>query len=427
MAEREFHYQAGFGNALATEALEGCLPARQNGPRNVAHGLIAEQLNGTGFTEVRAHNRRTWMYRLRPQIATRGYQPLSHPRFVGHFQQGRSSPEIMRFAALTLPETASDWLDGLWTFAGAGDPCARGGIALHIYRANADMERVFCNTDGDLLLCPELGRLRIQTELGWLQLGPGEIAILPRGIRFRVLLPDGHARGFVAELFDGHLRLPERGPVGANGLADERHFLAPVAAYEDRVEDTVMVVKQGGDLWHSVAAHSPFDVVAWHGSYAPFKYDLANFNAFGSVTFDHPDPSILTVLTCPGPAGNALDLVVFNERWDPTEHSFGPPFFHRNAAIEFNAVVTSPSTRGPWQAGAFSFTPYLQPHGVSGDDYRAAIAATDDRPTKVSRGSVWIQFESCYLLRVMPWAFDEPQRDADYLRSFTGYPAGRVP
>lgn len=429
MSNEELKYQAGFGSAMMTEALEGALPDVRHVPRKAPYGLYPEQINGTGFTVARAQNKRTWMYRLRPQILDRGFSRIEHPRLRGRFDDGVPSPQVMRYRAIALPEAPTDFLDGLTTFAGAGAPAIKRGVAMHLYAANQDMARVMANVDGDLLLAPEQGRLRIQTEMGWLEVRPTEIAVLPRGIRFRVLLPDGAARGFVAELYDGHFQLPERGPVGANGLADEQHFEAPVAWFEDRQEETPIVVKQGGQLFQIVSPFSPFDVVAWQGNYTPYKYDLSKFNALGSVTWDHPDPSILTVLTCPmdSHGRNAIDVAVFSRRWDVTEGTFRPPFLHRNSAIEFNAVVKSRAEAGPWTSGAFSYTPYLTPHGVSAGTVKRVLAMSDERadaPQLLSDEDVWVQFESTYLLNVMPWMFDHEARDAGYLASFSGYPAG---
>ncbi|MEZ4318726.1 MAG: iron-containing alcohol dehydrogenase [Myxococcota bacterium] len=427
MIDDDLEYQSGFGNALSSEARPGALPRTQNSPRKVPYGLFTEQINGTGFTVHRAENRRTWMYRLRPQILDRGFRPRPSGRFVGTFEEGVPSPEVMRFRPLTAPTAPTDFLAGLTTFAGAGNAAFRKGAAVHLYSANADMvDTAFCNIDGDLLLVPEDGRLHIRTELGRLNVAPGEIVILPRGIRFQVLLRDGRARGFVAELYDGHFQLPERGPVGANGLADERHFQAPVADFEDDVRPWTVVVRQGGKLWEIDSPHSPFDVVAWHGNYAPFKYDLDRFNSFGSVSFDHGDPSILTVLTSPMDTRgrNAIDVAVFRGRWDVAEHTFRPPFFHRNSAVEFNGVVKSDARKGPWQPGAFTYTPYLSPHGVSTGNYEHTVTAPDatvERPVRLPEESVWIQFESTYLMAVMPWMFDHDDRDRDYLKSFGTY------
>ncbi len=428
-----FAYQAGFGNALASEARPGALPNHQNSPRHVPYGLVAEQLNGTGFTVRRADNRRTWMYRLRPQVLAGSFRPRAHGRFVGSFEAGVPLPECLRFHPPAMPATATDFLAGLTTFAGAGDAALGHGAAIHLYAATADMVRTaFCNIDGDLLFVPERGRLHLQTELGHLEVAPGEIAIVPRGLRFRVALPDGAARGFVGELFDGHFRLPERGPIGANGLADERHFLAPVAAFEDDTAPWTIVVRQGGQLWQVDAPHSPFDVVAWHGTYAPCKYPLDAFNSLGSVSFDHPDPSILTVLTAPFDerGRSAFDLGVFRGRWEVSEHTFRPPFFHRNAAVEFNAVLASPAG-SRWQPGAFTFTPYLTPHAISAAGYEHTVTAADDvadRPERLSDDSLWIQFESAYLLKVMPWMLDHPARATDHLAAFADFrPHALVP
>lgn len=431
MASGELRYQAGFGNTFSTEAERGALPRRQNSPRKVPFDLIAEQLNGTGFTVRRAENQRTWLYRLRPSIHAKPWEPRPHERFVGRFSRGVSSPEVMRWRPLEAPPPSTDWLDGLMTFGGAGDPATRTGVAFHLYTANTDMQdRVFCNVDGDMLLIPELGAMQLQTEMGWLHLVPGEIAIVPCGVRFAVRLPERKGRGFVAEVFGTHLRLPERGPVGANGMADARHFLAPVAAWEDRGAETELIVKQSGSLWRSSVPFSPFDVVAWHGNYAPFKYDLRLYNSMGSVSFDHPDPSLLTVLTAPWDdhGRSAFDLVAFVGRWDVAENTFRPPFFHRNAATEFNGVLQG-SDSGPFSQGTFTWTPYLSPHGVSARSYNGVVALPDDTANRPSRGgdeSIWIQFESTFLVNVMPWMIDHPCRDAAYLKSFAGYKPATV-
>lgn len=432
MNHDDLAYQHGFGNALASEARPGALPKLQNGPRQTPFGLYAEQLNGTGFTLRRHLNHRVWMYRLRPQISETGWTQRDSGRFVGRFEEGAVSPEILRFAPMPFPEGEVDFLDGLQTFAGAGDPTTRTGFAIHVYAATADMvDRAFTDIDGDLLIVPEHGRLRIQTELGWLAVRPGEIAILPRGIRFRVEVPDGRARGFVGELFNGHYQLPERGPIGANGLADERHFKAPVAAFEDREVPYEVVHKQGGDLWATRLRASPFDVVAWHGSYAPFKYDLMEFNAYWGANWDHPDPSILTVLTAPHDdhGRNAVDFAVFKGRWDTVEHSFRPPFFHRNSAIEFNAVVKTQATSGPYSSGASTYTPYLSPHGVSVETYDRETGRTGeaaDQPVRIPDEEMWIQFESTYNLRVMPWFTNAAHRDPVYLQQFSGFKSAKV-
>ncbi len=430
MPPDEPEYQAGFGNAFATEAQPGALPPDQNTPRQTPYRLVTEQLNGTGFTVRRDENLRTWLYRLRPQIVNAPFRPRASPRFGGDLGSGVATPEVMRFRPLPWPTAATDFVSGLTTFAGVGDPLLRKGMAIHIYAATADMERTaFCNADGDLLIAPQHGRLHLRTELGDLGVGPAEIAVVPRGIRWSVQLPQGAGRGFVAELFDGHFRLPERGPIGANGMAAARHFLAPRARFDDDVTPWTIVTKQGGQLFEMRAPHSPFDVVAWHGNYVPFKYDLRKFNSMGSVSFDHVDPSILTVLTSPldTRGRNAIDVGVFLGRWDVSEHTFRPPYFHRNVATEFNAVIASPTPEGPWSPGVFSYTPSLTPHGIAADSYAAVVTAEDaqaDRPTRGSDASIWLQFESAYALRVMPWMLQHPQRDETYLAGFEHYRPG---
>ncbi|HEY4178015.1 MAG TPA: iron-containing alcohol dehydrogenase [Kofleriaceae bacterium] len=416
-------YQAGFGNALASEACPHALPRSQNSPRRVPYGLYAEQINGTGFTVERDKNERVWLYRLRPQAVSTPVRPRAHAHFTGNFAQGVPLPELLGYRPLAVPTTPTDFLAGLTTFAGAGDPSIGRGAAVHLYAANTDMVRTaMCNLDGDLVLIPELGRLHVQTELGHLNVAPGELCILPRGIRFRIALHDKEARGFVGELFDGHFRLPERGLIGANGLADERHFLAPVAAFEDDISPWTIVVRNGGQLWEHDAPHSPFDVVAWHGTYAPFKYAFENFNSLGSVSFDHPDPSILTVLTAPldTHGRNAFDLGVFRSRLDVTQDTFRPAFLHRNSASEFNGVILSPAT-SRWRPGMFTYTPLLAPHAVSTATYADVLTQTDEAANRVDRvpeDSLWIQFESAYALKVMPWMLEHDARNREHLAAF---------
>jgi len=433
MTNEPLRYLTGFGASHQSEALPGALPTKQNTPLHVPYGLYAEQINGTGFTVRRADNHRVWLYRIRPQIPTTPWQKRASARFTGRFDDGVASPQIMRFKKIDVPDAPTTFLDGLTTFAGAGDPSQRAGMAVHLYAANADMHNTaFANIDGDLVVVPQEGRLLVSTELGWLEAGPGELLILPRGIRFSVYLPDGVGRGWVGEVFDGHLQLPERGLVGANGLADERHFRAPVAAFEDVATPYTIVAKQGGELWETQQDHSPYDVVAWHGSYAPFVYDLDHFMAYGSVTFDHPDPSVLTVLTTPKDdhGRNAIDVAVFKGRWDATEDTYRPPYLHRNSAVEFNAVVKSPAPESPFHAGAFTWTPYLTPHGISAKGARRAVDRTPEQaktPHRLSDNELWVQFESTYPLKVMPWMLDHDARDTEYLNGFTGFDPATLP
>ncbi|HEY8091545.1 MAG TPA: iron-containing alcohol dehydrogenase, partial [Polyangiaceae bacterium] len=367
-------YQPGLGSTHESEALEGALPRRQNAPRRGPFGLYPELLNGTPFTVRSAENSRVWMYRLRASFSHQAFLPLPATRFAAPL--GDVDPNRTRWKPLPIPAAPAsvDFLDGMVTLGGAGDPTSGPGYAVHLYAANADMnDRSFADADGDLLVLPQTGTLDVRTELGWLRVPPGSFLVVPRALKFSVGVPEGGARGWVLEVFGRRLRLPERGPIGSNGLADARHFLAPVASFEDRAcpAGFQIVNKLGGSLYAASQEHSPFDVVAWHGSHAPFVYDLSLFNAMGSVTFDHPDPSILTVLTAPlDDHGRAIaDFVVFPGRWEVIEHSFRPPFMHRNAASEVNMVVRTPSPESGYDPGVTFVSPMLTGHGVATSTY----------------------------------------------------------
>jgi homogentisate 1,2-dioxygenase len=401
----------GFGNTLESEALAGALPARQNSPRRPPLGLYAEQLNGTGFTSRRADNQRTWCYRIRPSSQRRAFAPLPHPRFGAAFAGRPPEIELTGLAPLPAPDEPRDFLDGLHTIAGAGAPDLRRGCAVHLYSANRDMDRrAFYNADGELLLIPELGAVTLLTELGPLEVAPGHIAVIPRGVVFSVLLSGPWARGYLGEAYGRRFVLPERGPLGANGLADARHFRAPAAWYEDRLApDFRIVAKLGGRLHQASQDHSPFDVVAWHGNHLPFCYDLADFSPIGAARFDHPDPSIHTVLSAPlDEAGfHTLDLIVFAPRWDVSEQTFRPPYFHRNPISEVNGIVRESSPPGsPFQPGCCFVTPALTAHGPGGqtvERVRGLDDAVADRPAPPGE-SLWFQLESALPLSLTPWA-----------------------
>ncbi len=352
---RPLRYQSGFGSELASEALPGALPLGQNSPQRVAYGLYAEQLSGTAFTAPRHANRRSWLYRLRPSVAQGAFRPLPSGLLQSAPFDVDPPPTPLRWDPLPLPSAPTDFVDGLVTMAGNGDVALQTGIGIHVYLCNRSMhERYFYNADGELLLVPQLGALRLATEFGLLDVAPGEIALIPRGTRFQVALLDAQARGYVGENYGAPLRLPELGPIGANGLANARDFLAPVAAFEDREGAFELVAKFAGRLWSAPIDHSPLDVVAWHGNHLPCKYDLARFNAVNSVSFDHPDPSIFTVLTSPSdtPGTANLDFVIFPPRWTVAEHSFRPPWFHRNVMSEFMGLI-----HGVYDAKAEGFLP----------------------------------------------------------------------
>lgn len=344
-------YLSGFGNEHASEAVAGALPEGRNSPQRAPLGLYAEQLSGTAFTEPRAHNRRSWLYRIRPSAA--------HPAFTrsgngtirtAPFNQAVPDPNRLRWNPLPVPGPATDFVEGLWTLGGNGDATQRTGMAVHLYHATASMDRVFSDADGELLIVPERGGLLLRTEFGLLHAEPGHVALIPRGVRFRVQLLDEDARGYVCENYGAPFQLPDLGPIGANGLANARDFRAPVAAYEDdeSTPGPVEVVnKFCGNLWTAEYDHSPLDVVAWHGNHVPYVYDLRRFNVIGSISYDHPDPSIFTVLTSPSdtPGLAGVDFVVFAPRWLVGEDTFRPPYFHRNVMSEYMGLIEAPTTR----------------------------------------------------------------------------------
>lgn len=424
--ETEPTYLAGFRAPHQSEARAGALPADQNSPRNAPLGLHPEQINGTGFTAKRTHNHRTWMYRVRPSVLQSAFEAYGGaPRFTGDFSSGVVTPELLRWKP--IPDREGDFLDGLTTIAGIGSPAQRSGLAIHAYSASRSMERAFYDADGDLLITPERGALRVRTELGVLDVAPGQVLVIPKGIKLAVGLLDERARGFVLEVFSGPFELPERGPIGANGLADARHFEAPVAAFEDRAEPTTLIAKLGGALWSAQLAHSPFDVVAWHGDHVPHRYDLRHFNVQGSVSFDHTDPSVYTVLTVPFDAhgNNVVDFIAFTGRWDVAEHTFRPPYFHRNVASEFNAVIDMVGNDNGFEKGVSYFTPSLTGHGIAASAVRSHLERSDeaaDKPVRISDRSLWIMFESIFQLKVMPWMLDAEHRDRDFRAIYEDMP-----
>ncbi len=400
-------YQTGFGNEFSSEAIAGALPRGQNSPQRVPLGLYAEQLSGTSFTVPRAGNRRSWLYRIRPSAAHPPYRRLPAGRICSPpFSEQTPDPNRLRWEPQPLPQQPTDFVDGLVTMAGNGNVALHLGIAIHIYAANRSMsDRVFCDADGELLFVPELGGLVLVTELGRIAVSPGEIAVVPRGMRFRVELVDANARGYVCENYGALFRLPELGPIGANGLANARDFLAPEAAFEDVDEPTAVVLKFGGTLWSTELDHSPFDVVAWHGNYVPYKYDLSAFNTINTVSYDHPDPSIFTVLTSPSDApGTAnVDFVAFPPRWQVAEHTFRPPWFHRNVMNEFMGLV-----RGQYDAKQEGFVPggaslhnCMSSHGPDAATFERASSAAL-APQKLD-DTLAFMFESRFI--IVPTAF----------------------
>ncbi|PKA59109.1 Homogentisate 1,2-dioxygenase [Apostasia shenzhenica] len=426
---KDLQYMSGFGNQFSSEALPGSLPEGQNNPLVCPFGLYAEQISGTAFTVSRRLNQRSWLYRIRPSVTHEPFQPRKphHDRILGEFNKGNCTftPNQLRWKPVDFPEIPTDFVDGLYTICGAGSSFLRHGYAIHMYAANKSMDGcAFCSADGDFLIVPQVGRLWITTECGRLQVSPGEIVVVPQGFRFSVSLPDGPSRGYVAEVFGTHFQLPDLGPIGANGLASPRDFYVPTAWYEnDSRLDYTIVQKFGGELFTATQEFSPFNVVAWHGNYVPYKYDLSKFCPYNTVSFDHGDPSINTVLTAPSdkPGVALLDFVVFPPRWVVAEHTFRPPYYHRNCMSEFMGLIY-----GKYEAKADGFLPggatlhaCMTPHGPDSKIYEREISRGEDTPQKI-KDTLAFMFESALLPRTCHWSLESPYRDADYYHCWSG-------
>ena len=413
-------YQTGFGNEFATEALPNALPQSQNSPQKVAYGLYAEQLSGTAFTAPRHQNRRSWLYRIRPSVLHKPFRQIANGLLrSAPFNELPPTPNQLRWDALPLPSAPTDFVAGLMTIAG------NDGIGIHIYVANRSMEeRFFYNADGELLIVPQLGRLRVHTELGILDVAPTEICVIPRGVKFRVVLLDEQARGYLCENYGALFRLPDLGPIGANGLANARDFQTPVAAYEDREGDFKLIAKFGGNLWEAEIGHAPLDVVAWHGNYAPYKYDLTRFNTINTVSFDHPDPSIFTVLTSPTdtPGTANCDFVIFPARWMVAEHTFRPPYFHRNIMNEYMGLIV-----GVYDAKEQGFVPgggslhnCMSAHGPDADTFAKASNAA--LAPQRYENTLAFMFESRAVFCPTKFALETPALQRSYFECWQGLP-----
>lgn len=417
-------YQTGFGNEFASEAIAGTLPLGRNSPQRVAHGLYAEQLTGTAFTAPRHANRRSWLYRIRPAAMHGPFSPYAQPAFHNDFGDGAVSPEQLRWNPLPLPQAPTDFLDGLYTMAGNGGPAAQTGVGIHLYAANRDMRgRYFYDADAELLIVPQQGRLHIATELGVVEVEPQQIAVIPRGVRFAVSLPDGASRGYVCENFGALLRLPDLGPIGSNGLANPRDFETPNAAFEDLEGEFELIAKFQGHLWRAPIDHSPLDVVGWHGNYAPYRYDLRHFNTIGSISFDHPDPSIFLVLHSPSDtAGTSnLDFVIFPPRWLVAQDTFRPPWFHRNIASEFMGLIHGvyDAKADGFAAGGASLHNCMTGHGPDAQTFEKASAADLSQP-HVIVDTMAFMFETRAVIRPTRQAFEAAHRQRDYQACWAG-------
>jgi homogentisate 1,2-dioxygenase len=407
------------------------LPQGRNSPQRTAFGLYAEQLSGTAFTAPRAENRRSWLYRLRPSAAHPPFTPYARETLLrsGPFHEAEPTPNRLRWNPAPPPTDAVDFVDSLVTYAGNGDPGHGNGMAIHEYAATRSMtSRAFFNADGELLIVPRQGRLRFVTEMGVLEAEPQQIILIPRGVRFRVELLDKNALGYVCENYGAAFRLPDLGPIGSNGLANARDFEAPVARFEDGDATTEVVQKFAGKLWSTQLGHSPMDVVAWHGNLAPCRYDLRRFNTLGTVSFDHPDPSIFTVLTSPSETGGTAncDFVIFPPRWLVAENTFRPPWFHRNVMSEFMGLIT-----GRYDAKAAGFEPggatlhnQMSAHGPDLESYRKAVDAGLE-PQRLE-DTMAFMFESRWVIRPTRFALETPLLQPDYDDCWSGFDKAEV-
>uniref|UniRef100_UPI003898E827 homogentisate 1,2-dioxygenase n=1 Tax=Myxococcus dinghuensis TaxID=2906761 RepID=UPI003898E827 len=423
-------YLSGFGNEFATEAVPGALPVGQNSPQRASFGLYAEQLSGTAFTVARRESRRSWLYRLRPTASHPPFTAQPQGLLGGAASEGPVTPNRLRWSPQPQPGAPTDFVEGLTTFAGNGDDASGSGIAIHLYAANRSMQdKVFFDSDGELLIVPQAGRLTLVTEFGVLELAPGDVGVVPRGVRFRAELPSGAVAGYVCENRGAYFRLPDLGPIGSNGLANARDFLTPVAAFEDVERPTQVVQKFQGRLWSTTLDHSPLDVVAWHGNLAPYKYDLARFNTIGTVSYDHPDPSIFTVLTSPSevPGVANCDFVIFPPRWMVAENTFRPPWFHRNVMSEFMGLVHGvyDAKAGGFAPGGASLHNCMSGHGPDKASYEQAVKV-DLKPHKI-QDTLAFMFESRWVIRPTRHALESPTLQHDYDGCWNGFEKARLP
>jgi homogentisate 1,2-dioxygenase len=411
-------YQSGFGNEFSSEAEPGALPRNQNAPQKAPLGLYVEELNGTSFTAPRGVSRYTWTYRIRPSTVHKPFRKIDDGLIrTGPFNDVPPTPNQLRWRPLPIPSAPTDFVEGIVTLGGNGDPAWQAGAAIHLFAANTSMrDRFFYDADGELLIVPQFGGLRLHTELGVLDVRPGESCVVPRGVKFRVEVPADGARGYICENYGQPFRLPDLGPIGTFGLANSRDFLTPVAAYEDREGDFRIVAKYGGGLWEAEIGHSPLDVVAWRGNYAPYKYDLDLFQCINTVTFDHPDPSIYCVLASPSPVpGTAnVEFGCFPPRWIVAEHTFRPPPFHRNVASEFVGLI-----RGQYIGKAEGFAPgscslhnCMSGHGPDAEAYERGRSASQE--PQFLADTMTFLFETQLPVRPTRFALETELLERDY-------------
>ena len=419
-------YMPGFGNDFETEALPGALPRGRNSPQKVNYGLYGEQLSGTAFTAPSHQNERTWCYRIRPSVKHQGrYERVDLPYWKTAPHHPRDVVSLGQYRWDPVPHDGGEttWLTGMRTMTTAGDVNVATGMSSHVYLVTRSMEDAyFYSADGEMLVVPQEGRLRFATELGILDVAPQEVAIIPRGLVYRVEVLEGPCRGFVCENYGQKFELPSRGPIGANCMANRRDFQVPVAAFEDRDAPSTMTVKWCGQFHVSRIAQSPLDVVAWHGNYAPVKYDLRAYCPVGAILFDHPDPSIFTVLTAPsGVDGTAnIDFVLFRDRWMVMEDTFRPPWYHKNVMSELMGNIHGQYDAKPqgFVPGGMSLHNCMLPHGPDREAYEKASNA-ELKPVKLEN-TMSFMFETRFPQHLTEFAAKEAPLQDDYVDCWTG-------
>lgn len=418
-------YLKGFNNYHCSETINGALPKGQNSPQKVPYDLYAEQLSGTAFTVNREHNLHSWLYRIKPSVGHEDFTSYKQKQWITAPINVEQNPTQTRWEPLPEPKNAIDFIDAMITYAVNGNSALHTGGAIHLFSANKNMEnRFFYNADGEMLIVLQYGELLLITEFGLLELTPGEIAVIPRGVKFSVDIISDYARGYVCENYGIAFQLPERGLIGANGLANTRDFLYPHAHYHDEQDYFTLLCKFQGHFWQAKITEHPCNVVAWHGNYAPYKYNLSLFNAMNTVTFDHPDPSIFTVLTSPSTvAGVAnIDFVIFPERWMVAEHTFRPPYYHRNVMSEFMGLI-----RGQYDAKEEGFKPggaslhnCMSAHGPDSDAYQKAIS--QNLKPEYYKDTLAFMFESCYVWQQTEFAMKTSLKQKNYLSCWNDLP-----
>lgn len=433
--QQKYKYLRGFfGDGYQSEALEGAVPEKYNSPQLAPHGLYAEQLSGTPFTKGRRVLERTWLYKIQPSAGHQraAYRPVSNPSaFPMLLKPKHATPAQKRWPPVPLPADSQqiDWVHGMVCTAGAGSEETKAGIRIYHYAANISMgNSSFCSSDGDILILPEKGELDVVTEMGRMQVRPGEVCCIQRGIKYKVDIVDGKAvRGYACETFEGAFHPPDLGPMGTNGLANPRDFMRPSAWYEDKQCDWMHYQKFLGEMFELPQSRSPFDTVGWHGNYIPWKYDLARFCAINSVTYDHVDPSSFTVVTSqtggrePGTA--SCDFVIFPPRWMVQEGTFRPPYYHRNCMSEYMGNIS-----GQYEAKAQGFVPgaatlhsCMAGHGPDVQGFEGAIKIDTTKPMHLGFDNLAFMFESAYILRLTDYAVTTNPAEADYWKVWQGF------